>query len=1019
MYLINAGLKKTELCILSYNSRGFGKLKQEYCRQLSSYAVVGNKIPILCNQEHFILRSNSYKISQALPNSHIIVKPAVKECHTKGRARGGLFIAIPDYFKNSIHDVSPSFWRLQAVLVKTQGSIILLINSYFPVDPRTMNIDENELSEVFQNIRNVINENNFSSFLLCGDINCNFMRNTGHVRCVSNFVDEYSWDSFQVDFTHCHELENVTHVSTIDHFFWNEELSSQVLDAGVIHSHENNSDHSPIYCVVKVEPDQVDTNSGQPAVKKPIWSRASQVEKDNFKTSLGDKLEHLIIPESVTSCRNVHCRDTNHQNEVDSFIAEVLGCVEEEAFLSLPVSKPNSGQQKQPKVGWSTQVKPYRDTAHFWSQVWKSAGRPVNTVLHSIMKRSRNIYHYQYRKCERSEETIKKNKILDACINGDGDLFREIKSLRNSGQVVSSSMDGVQKDIQGHFKNIYGRLYNTHDDLEKMAEVEESVQSEVNQSHVNDVKKVTPEIVKEAAKHLNNNKSDPTYSYSSDCIKNGPEILYQHLSAALQSFLIHGHVTLFLLLATLVPIIKDKLGSINSSKNYRSIAMSSLILKLLDWVILLLFGDSLGVDQLQFAYQPGASTTMCTWTAVETISYFLRNGSEVFTCLMDMTKAFDLVRHSIMFKKIIAAGLSLIFVRLLIFIYVNQMANVRWNGSFSDVFSMRNGVRQGAVLSAIFYCIYMNDLFQILRRSKLGCWVNGDFFGILGYSDDNFLLAPSLYGLQEMINICENYAMSHDLQFSTDPDPRKCKTKCLAFLKRKRELPHIQLCGTNLPWVSSGKHLGNNLENKMDGMKHDVLVKRAQYITKNNDLCQEFHFCHPATKFQLNEIYNSSFCGSPLWNLFSRESKMLENTWNTSFRIMYGLPYATHRYFVQSVSNKVHLKNILLKRFLGFLSQIENSPKRLPLRLLNVIKYDTRSTTGSNLRNIMLLLGKVNIDDIKIRDIDNFEYAAVLPDDKWKVDMVKEIIEIGADQLNVENFSEEELEEILEYLCTS
>ena len=161
-------------------------------------------------------------------------------------------------------------------------------------------------------------------------------------------------------------------------------------------------------------------------------------------------------------------------------------------------------------------------------------------------------------------------------------------------------------------------------------------------------------------------------------------------------------MTIFLLLATLVPLIKDKLGSISSSKNYRSIAMSSLILKLLDWVILLLFGESLGVDQLQFAYQPGASTTMCTWTAVETISYFLRNGSEVFTCLMDMTKAFDLVRHSTMFQKLISAGLSLIFVRLLIFIYINQYANVRWAGTFSDIFSMRNGVRQGAVLSAIF-----------------------------------------------------------------------------------------------------------------------------------------------------------------------------------------------------------------------------------------------------------------------------------------------------------------------------
>ena len=67
----------------------------------------------------------------------------------------------------------------------------------------------------------------------------------------------------------------------------------------------------------------------------------------------------------------------------------------------------------------------------------------------------------------------------------------------------------------------------------------------------------------------------------------------------------------------------------------------------------------------------------------------------------------------------------------------------------------------------------------------------------------------------------------------------------------------------------------------------------------------------------------------------------------------------------------------------------------------------------------MLLLGKVNIDAIKITDIENFEYAAVLPENKWKVDMVKEIIETRADQFNVENFTEEELDDILEHLCTS
>ena len=122
--------------------------------------------------------------------------------------------------------------------------------------------------------------------------------------------------------------------------------------------------------------------------------------------------------------------------------------------------------------------------------------------------------------------------------------------------------------------------------------------------------------------------------------------------------------------AILVPIIKDKLTSINSSKNHRSISISSLVLKLIDWIILILFGDSLALDDLQFAYQPGCSTTMCTWAVVETVSYFLQNGSEVFRCLMDMTKSIDMVKHSLLFRKLIKAGLSLIFVRMLLFIYV-------------------------------------------------------------------------------------------------------------------------------------------------------------------------------------------------------------------------------------------------------------------------------------------------------------------------------------------------------------
>ena len=92
--------------------------------------------------------------------------------------------------------------------------------------------------------------------------------------------------------------------------------------------------------------------------------------------------------------------------------------------------------------------------------------------------------------------------------------------------------------------------------------------------------------------------------------------------------------------------------------------------------------------------------------------------------------------------------------------------------------------------------------------------------------------------------------------------------------------------------------------------------------------------------------------GSPIWDLFSAEVIMLENSWNVSFRRMYDLPLQTHRNLVEPVSQQLHLKKLLIKRFLSFIQQIQKSDKILPKQLLNIIVNDTRSITGCNLRRI-------------------------------------------------------------------
>ena len=114
----------------------------------------------------------------------------------------------------------------------------------------------------------------------------------------------------------------------------------------------------------------------------------------------------------------------------------------------------------------------------------------------------------------------------------------------------------------------------------------------------------------------------------SDCFTSGPDALVVHLTNLLRSFIVHGMVPLFVLTCTLLPLVKDNLADITTSDKYRAIASGSILLKLLDIVIMILKGNKLQCDQLQFGFQEGSSTTMCTWTATTVIEHYNQRGSD-------------------------------------------------------------------------------------------------------------------------------------------------------------------------------------------------------------------------------------------------------------------------------------------------------------------------------------------------------------------------------------------------------
>ena len=145
----------------------------------------------------------------------------------------------------------------------------------------------------------------------------------------------------------------------------------------------------------------------------------------------------------------------------------------------------------------------------------------------------------------------------------------------------------------------------------------------------------------------------------------------------------------------------------------------------------------------------------------------------------------------------------------------------------------------------------------------------------------------------------------------------------------------------------------------------------------------------------------------------------MESSYNRSVKIMMDLPYATHRSLIEPLTGETHPKKILLSRFLGFMDKITKSGKERVKMLMETARKDVRSVTGSNYRNIMLLVGKSSVADVRKEDVEKIGYFELDSDQLWKVGSIREIIKVKQGLMEVPGFGSDELETILNFLCTS
>ena len=346
----------------------------------------------------------------------------------------------------------------------------------------------------------------------------------------------------------------------------------------------------------------------------------------------------------------------------------------------------------------------------------------------------------------------------------------------------------------------------------------------------------------------------------------------------------------------------------------------------------------------------------------------------------------------------------------------------------SSSFKVKNGVRQGAILSPSLFCVYLDTLLSHLRDAGVGCHIGGTFLGAFGYADDVTLLAPSRQGLQAMLKVCEDFAASHSMQFSTDPVPSKSKTKCMFFSRERPAvvIENVVLNGDKLPWVTTAKHLGNHLSSNINfaffcpETKTDLLCKRAILFDKVHQIMQQFGYLAPELVVKLLSVYSTALYGSSLWQLNSGEHLQLNRSWNTAMKIIWDLPFATHTRFLESLTVVPHLESVLNGRYLGFVNNLLHTAHPLLGLLFSSCKDNVSTQTGQNIRYLLDKHKKKNLADLVVekQTLKRKKVHNLPKEETWKINLVQELTYVKKDLLEVQ-FDDKYLEDILMHICTA